>query len=96
MMIPDLVNGCFEFCGSLLIWVNVAALYHDKCFRGVRLGPTTFFLFWGLWNLFYYPHLGQWMSFLGGCSIVVANGVWVAQMIHYRGNHGACHGNQGT
>ena len=91
MAVPDLLNGCFEFCGSLLICVNVAALYRDKCFPACAWVPAFFFL-WGLWNLFYYPHLGQWLSFTGGCGIVVANGVWAAQMVYYGRNHG----NRGT
>jgi len=81
---PDIVNGRFELLGSVLIWLNVCALYRDKQIKGVHPAPITFFFLWGLWNLFYYPHLGQWASFAGGCSIVVANGVWVAQMLHYR------------
>lgn len=83
MATPDLINGSFELLGSVLIWTNVAALHRDKQFKGVCIAPTAFFFAWGLWNLFYYPHLAQWLSFAGGCSIVVANGVWVAQMIYY-------------
>jgi hypothetical protein len=80
---PDGINGVFEFVGSLLIWINVRALYHDKEFKGVRIGPTAFFFCWGLWNLFFYPHLGQYLSFAGGVSMVIANLVWVAQMVYY-------------
>lgn len=82
-MSPDYINGLFELFGSVSIWFNVRRLYLDKQFKGVSILPTAFFFAWGLWNLFYYPHLGQWASFLGGCSIVTANGVWVAQMFYY-------------
>lgn len=80
---PDAINGMFELVGSALIWLNVKQLYRDKMFRGVAIAPTAFFDCWGMWNLYYYPHLGQWVSFAGGCSMVVANFVWVCQMIHY-------------
>ncbi len=84
-MTPDVVNGLFEFSGSLMLWANVRALYRDKVFKGVSMVPTAFFTAWGFWNLFYYPSLGQWWSFYGGCSIVTANFVWLAQMAWYSG-----------
>jgi hypothetical protein len=81
--VSDLINGLFELLGSALIWLNVHQLHHDKEFKGVHVAPTAFFFTWGLWNLYYYPSLGQWLSFAGGLSIVVANGVWVGQMLYY-------------
>jgi len=79
----DLINSLFEFVGSVMIWTNVVALYRDKQVRGVRVGPTAFFMAWGFWHLAYYPHLGQWLSFLGGISITLANTVWAGQMLYY-------------
>jgi len=83
-MSPDLLNGLFEFVGGILLWMNVRAAYRAKEFRGVAILPTAFFAAWGLWNLYYYPSLGQWFSFWGGVNIVVANVAWVAQMFYYR------------
>jgi hypothetical protein len=80
---PDLVNGLFEFFGSIMLWRNVLQLYRDKMVRGVHWSATGFFAAWGYWNLFYYPHLGQWLSFAGGISIVTANTVWLYQMAYY-------------
>lgn len=83
-MIPyDLVNGLFELVGSVLIWLNVRQLHRDKMVRGVHWAPIAFWMVWGWWNLFYYPSLGQWLSFWGGVSVVIANSVWLAQMIYY-------------
>ncbi len=84
MIVPDMVNGLFEFCGGLLVWWNVSALYRDKQVAGVRIIPTAFFSAWGLWNLYFYPYLGQWWSFSGGINIVVATVTWVGQMVYYR------------
>ena len=81
---PDLVNGSLEFVGGCFLWLNVRAASRDKRFSGVRILPTAFFSLWGLWNLFFYPHLDQWASFAGGVNIVTANMVWVAQMLYYR------------
>lgn len=83
MSYPDLVNGSFEFLGGILFWMSVRRAYLDKEFKGISIAPTAFFGAWGLWNLFYYPHLGQWISFFGGINIVVANLVWVGQMFYY-------------
>lgn len=82
---PDAINGLFEMSGGFFLLKNVSQLYRDKCVRGVHWLPTLFFAVWGLWNLFYYPHLDQWLSFTGGLWIVAVNLVWFAQMIYYLG-----------
>lgn len=86
MQFPDLINGLFEFFGSIAMWYNVLAIYRDKKFSGVRMGPYIFFTSWGIWNLYYYPHLNQWISFAAGCSIGWANVAYVCLMIKYRKN----------
>lgn len=88
-MTPDVINGLFEFVGSVMLWRNVLQLHRDKMVRGVHWTATGFFMAWGYWNLFYYPHLGQWWSFWGGVSIVTANTVWLAQMLYYGRGHAA-------
>ena len=82
-MTPDLINGIFEFVGSVALWRNVLQLHRDKAIKGVHWSATGFFMLWGYWNLYYYPHLDQWWSFSGGVSIVTANTVWMIQMIYY-------------
>lgn len=82
-MIPDIINGSFEFLGAVMLTFSVMQLYKDKVVRGVRVFPTAFFTLWGLWNLFYYPHLNQWYSFAGGLAIVIVNAMWVAMAVHY-------------
>lgn len=83
MHAPDLINGLFEGFGGVLLWLNCRRLYRDKVFKGVSIVPTAFFMAWGYWNLFYYPHLDQWLSFTGGLLIVSANTFWVGQMAYY-------------
>jgi len=83
-MSPDIINALFEFLGGALMCINIHKLHREKMVRGVHWSPTMFFACWGMWNLFYYPHLGQWWSFGGGCFIVVANSIWVTQMVYYR------------
>lgn len=83
-MSPDLFNGCFEFVGAVMLWSNVRRLYRDKETKGISIGPTAFFTSWGFWNLFYYSNLNQRFSFIGGANLVLANVVWLGQMIYYR------------
>ena len=80
---PDWINGGFELGGSMLLWLNVQTLYRAKKVEGVHWGASAFFTFWGIWNLYYFPSLGQWCSFVGGCSIAAANATWVALAIYY-------------
>ena len=83
MSYPDLINGIFEASGSLFILRSVFLLHKQKLVRGVSLIHVAFFMAWGWWNLYYYPHLGQWLSFSGGCLIVLTNSFWVGQIVYY-------------
>lgn len=83
-MNPDFVNGLFELLASAFILNHCRVLYADKMVRGVSLLSTVFFTGWGMWNIFYYPHLEQYWSFAGGLFVVTANGLWIALMVKYR------------
>lgn len=83
MTVPDLVNGAFESCGGLFISRSIFLLHRDKQVKGISALPVAFFSAWGFWNLFYYPSLHQWFSFLGGIGVVLANTVWLLQILYY-------------
>jgi uncharacterized membrane protein YfcA len=87
----DVINGCFETLGGVVIAKNCLQLYRDKELKGVSLLPMIFFNLWGVWNLYFYPQMGAWWSFLGAIGIVVANSVWVCQAIYYRRLRGRVH-----
>lgn len=82
-MTPDLINGIFEFIGSWFTWMNVKQVIKDKGHYGIYVPAIVFFMSWGLWNLFYYPHLGQIFSFAGGLNLVIANISWVTALLKY-------------
>lgn len=84
MTLGDLGNGAFELLGGFSIWANVVRIRRDKKIRGVDWRITGFFTTWGFWNLWYYPSLGQWLSFSGGLVIVIANVVWLYYAIKYK------------
>ncbi len=86
MAFADLTNGAFELLGGFSLWQNVRRLRRDKSIKGVDWRVTLFFTSWGLWNLYYYPHLDQWASFLGGLGIVAANAAWLYYVFKYRRN----------
>jgi len=83
MSIPDAINGAYELGGGLFLLYNCFRLYQDKEVKGISIGTTAFFASWGYWNLFYYPHLHQWLSFLGGILVVGTNTAWVVMAIYY-------------
>jgi uncharacterized membrane protein YfcA len=83
MLKPDVINGLFEVCGGFFLLANVFKLYKDKRLRGYHWLSTVFFTAWGLWNLYFYPYLEQWVSFAGGIFIVIVNATWLGQIIYY-------------
>jgi hypothetical protein len=82
-MLGDAVNGLFETIGAVCIFANIRALLRDKQVRGVYWPATAFFWAWGIWNLWFYPSLGQWFSFAGGLLICACNFVWLALALTY-------------
>lgn len=83
MQFPDLINGTFEAGGAIINVTNVLAIRRDRMVRGVHWSPWAVFSAWGIWNLYYYPHLNQWLSFTGGLAIVAVNMTWLGHYIYY-------------
>jgi hypothetical protein len=80
---PDLINGFFETCGGIMLLLHCRRLYQDKEVKGSSPWAATFFMSWGYWNLYFYPHLGAWASFFGGILVVAVNTLWVGMMTYY-------------
>lgn len=83
MMWPDAVNGSFELLAGIACGLHVRALWLSKRVQGVSITSFAFFAAWGYWNMFYYPQLGQWLSFYGGFAIVTMNTVWLVLAVTY-------------
>jgi len=79
----DTANASFEMLGGIFLWLNVLRLYRDKLVRGWDWRVMVFFTVWGFWNLYYYPHLDQWLSFVAGAFIAVTNAVYLALALYY-------------
>jgi ABC-type transport system involved in cytochrome c biogenesis permease subunit len=80
---PDQVNGLFELTGAILTARSAAALWASKGYAGITLPAVLFFTSWGGWNLFYYPHLNQMFSLVGGAALFTANVCWLSLMLYY-------------
>ena len=76
-MSPDIGNALFELVGAFINYLNVRQARIDKFISGVSVWPAVFFTSWGIWNLFYYPFLGQYYSAAAAVPIFVINGWWV-------------------
>ncbi len=83
-MTPDMITGSFGAFGAFFVLLSIRQAYIDKEVKGVSWVHFIFFLAWGYWNLYFYPHLGQWLSFYGGVGIVSANTVLVVQILYYK------------
>lgn len=82
-MWPDVVNAIFEAAGGVAIFGHCWKLLKDKLVRGVYWPATVFFVCWSMWNLWYYPSLGQWYSFSAGLLIAAANIAWCGLLVYY-------------
>lgn len=84
MTLPDLVNGSFELFASGFIALNAFTTWRHRQATGVHWAAVSFFTTWGLWNIFYYPHLGQTFSFVGGLAVCIANLVYLHAVWKFR------------
>lgn len=83
-MNPDAINALFELVGSFMTWRNFVQLRRDRTVAGVYWPVTVFFSVWGLWNLWYYPALDQWLSFFAGIVLCAGNIAWVILALRLR------------
>jgi membrane protein YdbS with pleckstrin-like domain len=80
---PDAINGLFEACGALFVALNVRRVLKDKRVAGVSPVCVTFFVVWGYWNLYFYPHLDQWWSTCAAGAVALVNTAWLAGLVYY-------------
>jgi len=83
MHLPDIINGTFECLAGVFQASNCWRLFKDKVVHGVNWQVTAFCVVWGCYNIYYYQHLGQTVSWYGGLVVLAANAVWVAAALHY-------------
>lgn len=79
----DLINASFELLAGFAILMSIFALHKSKSAEGVAPHTIAFFTLWGIWNLIYYPSLGQIASTIGAISVAAANAFWLCQIVYY-------------
>jgi hypothetical protein len=77
------INGAYETVGAAVVWLNVRRLLRDREVKGVSWWVQAFFASWGVWNLIYYPALGQWCSFTGGIVLTAGSMTWTILAVKY-------------
>lgn len=80
----DMANAFFEGAGSIFVLNHARVLSQHKLVRGVSLLSVAFFSLWGVFNMFYYSHLGQNFSWYAGICVLIANTFYLSLIIHYR------------
>lgn len=80
----DYINSGFALAGAYMTWRSVLQLWRDRTVAGVYWPANIVFGAWGLWNLYYYPSLGQWSSFVCGSVNTLGNLVWVGLVLKWR------------
>ena len=83
MSTVDILNGAVEFAGSLAAWANVVTLYRDRGYAGISVCVMGLFAARSLWRGWFYLHLHQPVSTLGGCSNACAYCVFVGLMVYF-------------
>jgi uncharacterized membrane protein YfcA len=84
MQTMDLLNACFEAGGSIFILNHARVLLKDKMTKGVSLLSVLFFSCWGIFNMFYYSHLGQNFSWYAGIMVFISNSIYASLIIYFR------------
>lgn len=86
MSLPDLINCGFEALGGIAVAMSCLAVLKHKKVHGVSLITVAFFTSWGLWNLYFYPKTGQYLSGLAAIGVCLANLTWCCLILKYRNN----------
>lgn len=82
MATPDIINATFELGGALVLCLNIRRLLVDhRLLRGVSWVPTLFFAAFGMWNIYFYRHIDQPVSWWAGVLVLVVNLVWLACLL---------------
>ena len=86
MIINDIINCGFEAFASVAILNHCRVLNQQKKVSGTSVVSVVFFTAWGIWNMYYYPMLGQTFSAIAGGLVCLANFTYVMLLLKYRKN----------
>lgn len=84
MQPADLFNGSLEIVCAMMLLMDVSAILKHQNVQGVSLTSRTFFWGWGCWNVYWYAHLDQWLSWFGAIMVMIPQTVWMGFLVYYR------------
>lgn len=84
MLTLDTINSLFELLGGFFVLGHCRAVIRDKAVSSVCITSIVYFTSWSCWNLFYYPFLGQSLSFYGAAFLLLTNAVYIGMLLYYR------------
>lgn len=76
-----MANAAFEAGAGLAVLAHCWKLHDHRKARGLSIPAVLFFTLWGGWNMYYYPHLGQFWSLAGGIFVTLANLIYIAMLV---------------
>jgi hypothetical protein len=82
-MSPDIGNALFELGGALAVGLSIRQVLIDREVQGISIWQVLFFQCWGMWNLYFYPSVGQPWSFAAGVLLVGANSVYAGLLAYF-------------
>ncbi len=82
-MIADFINSGFNIAAGAFVMLNVRRVWRDREVRGASPWTPAFFAAWGLWNLWFYPSVSCWASFVGGLGVLFANVIYLFLMVRF-------------
>jgi hypothetical protein len=79
----DFLNSWFEWIASGMVYLNVWTIFKAKKINGVSLFATWYFSALGLFNLFYYSQLHQYISFSAGILVAIGDLIYLYLFLKY-------------
>jgi hypothetical protein len=82
-LLSDMTMGLIQVAGAGFLGVSVLQLFRRKYVGGVSAVTVSFWVAWGLWDLYYWPSLGQWWAFGGAVVVTMMNMLYVGLIVLY-------------
>jgi hypothetical protein len=80
----DLINALFEGLAGFFILASIRDAWKSRQAIGIHPLHVAYFTAWGFWNLYYYAHLDQWLSWACGILVAIVNSFYLYTVIKFR------------
>ena len=83
-MTPDAINAGLSLGAGVFVFLSVRRLWIDGEVKGTSPWPVLYFSLVGIWNWFFYAHLGQVLSLVAGLFVTTMNISWLVLYVNCR------------